>query len=161
MARPCKYNDEVAERICEAIATTRQGLDLICSENQDFPSSRTFYRWLENNEELCQMYTRAHKVQAAKIFADIIKVADDDSNDLLMGEQGQYPNMAAIHRAKIKIDAYKFTSARLDPQKYGDKMDITSKDKEIGSLMLDLSGLSFEQLLALKNDNTGSDTASG
>ena len=49
--RPSSYNPEIADAICDEIATTDHSLVAICSQD-GMPSQSMVYRWLEANEDL-------------------------------------------------------------------------------------------------------------
>ena len=51
--RPTSYPQEIADAICDEIATTDHALSRIC-EREGMPDVRTVYRWLEANEDFRQ-----------------------------------------------------------------------------------------------------------
>jgi transposase-like protein len=53
--RPSRYSPEIADAICDEIATTDHALHRIC-EREGMPEARTVYRWLESFR---QQYARA------------------------------------------------------------------------------------------------------
>jgi hypothetical protein len=79
--RPSDYTDEIAEEICELIATTPRGLDYICEQHEALPSARTVARWLAAHEQFRQSYVRARERQADLIFDQCLEIADDGTND--------------------------------------------------------------------------------
>jgi hypothetical protein len=132
MARKSEYTDEIAERICELIATTPRGLDWICSNNDELPSAATVHRWLADNKTFCESYLRARERQAALLFDECLEIADDSTDDILFlasqddsGDGGK-PALkhSAIARAKLRIDTRMRMAGKLHPKKYGDKLDL-------------------------------------
>lgn len=132
MGRPSKYSDVIADAICDEIAIGRSLLSI--TAESDFPSERTVYRWLESNEAFRQKYTRAREFQAEHYAAQIVELADtpvearkivikaDGSEEITIGD--------AVERTKVQIDARKWYAARLNPKKYGDKVqtELTGRD---------------------------------
>lgn len=134
MARPSEYTQEIAEQICEQIATTDKGLDEICEESEELPSSRTFYRWISKQPELCQRYAYARELQAHYMADQIIYIADHPEQGVVtkdgpLGVTIETGDMLG-HR-KLKIDVRKWKAAKLAPKVYGDKLDVTSDNEKI------------------------------
>lgn len=121
MARPSEFTTEAAEAICEGLA---RGLSIraIC-QDENMPSDRTVYRWLEANEEFRQQYARARERQADFYAAEIIEIADDGSRDMADdGDGGEVVDHDHIARARLRVDARKWYASKLAPKKYGDKV---------------------------------------
>lgn len=124
MGRPSKYNEEIADSICDQIAVGHSLLK-ICGDSA-FPSERAVYRWLEVHEEFRQRYARARELQADHYAAEIIDLADtsvearktkikaDGSEEIEISD--------AVERTRLRIDARKWYASKLAPKKYGDKV---------------------------------------
>jgi len=98
-------------------------------------SSETFYKLIHDSEELTKRYARACEVRADKMFEEILEIADNKDNDIetleLDGVEIQKSNKEVIERTKIRIDARKWMIGKMQPKKYGDKLDVTSAGNEI------------------------------
>lgn len=141
MARPSEYSEEIANQILELIASTDKGLHAICAMQEEFPHPVTFYRWINNNEELRNKYARAKEQQADVLAAQIIDIADDSRKDTeirytISGEAYEAPDTEWINRSRLRVDARKWLASKLAPKVYGDKIDVTSKDEKIESFNL-------------------------
>lgn len=115
--RPSTYNQPVVDEICERLACGESLRSIV--KDDGMPSIATFYKWLRENDELLKQYARA-KDDGADSYADkIAEVADGALS-------GEYDPQAA----RVAIDGYKWTAAKLKPRKYGDKqsVDHTSSD---------------------------------
>ena len=55
--RPTSYSPEIADTICEEIATTDHSLVAICSRD-GMPSQTMVYRWLEAHADFWEKYAR-------------------------------------------------------------------------------------------------------
>jgi hypothetical protein len=151
--RPTKYNEKVAQRILHLIATTPQGIRSICNSNEDFPSPSTVFLWLLKSDHgdpqyagFSEQYARAREQQKQVLFDEIIvtaytteqgrvaifkkgkgkKSARQDS-EIRMGDMTQ-------HR-RLKIDSLKWVLSKLDPEKYGDKLQLDGREGLLGEVL--------------------------
>lgn len=121
--RPTEYTDETFDSICAQLADGKS-LKRIC-EADDMPDKATFYRWINNNQDLCDKYARAKDDSADALSEDIQNIADD----VLAGKYE--PN-----NARVAIDAKKWIASKLKPKKYGDKLDMTTNGKDLPTPIL-------------------------
>ena len=92
----------------------------------DMPSSKTFYNWLESDEDKVKRYARACELRADTIFEDILDIADDSSNDITTDPLGnERLNTEFVQRSRLRVDARKWIVSKLNPKKYGDKIENT------------------------------------
>ena len=103
-------------------------------ERGNLPSKVTFFEWLKEDEELTNQYARATEVRADIIFDDILAIADENTNDTSINENGiEVVNNDVIQRSRLRIDARKWVLSKLNPKKFGDKTDITSGGEKINT----------------------------
>ena len=88
------------------------------------PSSQTFYNWLDSDNDKSKRYARACEARADAIFDEILDIADETSNDTVTTDTGEYPNTEWINRSRLKVDSRKWIVSKLNPKKYGDKIDV-------------------------------------
>lgn len=132
MARPTKYNEEIALKICEMIAHSDRGLVSICKE-LDLNAS-TVYDWINNNAEFSNKYARAREIQADYLADQIIQIADETHSDTSVNEYGyEVTNHEVIARSRLRVDARKWKASKLYPKKYADRVDsdITSNGEKL------------------------------
>jgi len=129
--RPTKFTNELAEQICETIATTNKSLRIVCAEFDI--STVTLLKWLNENEQFSIQYTRAKQLQADHLVDEIIEIADETSNDTIQTEKGEIPNSEWIKRSQVRIDARKWIASKLLPKKYGTNVDVTSGGEKVES----------------------------
>lgn len=112
--RPSGYSEEEADMICAWIADGKS-LRSYCREHAR--ETVTVYRWLREEKEFARRYARAHDDRADSLADEIVDIADESvggtSDD--------------IQAARLRIDARKWVSAKLKPQKWGDKVEIEQK----------------------------------
>jgi hypothetical protein len=125
--RPTTYTPEIAEAICEEIATTDHALHRIC-EREDMPDHATVYRWLASNQDFCDKYARARERQADFMASQTVDIADDTSKD------NSFAGSVAVARSRLRIDARKWLASKLAPKKYGDKIDATLQGPDGGPI---------------------------
>lgn len=131
--RPEIYSDEAADKILEQIATTSKSLKTIC-EDETLPSVRTIFRWLRDNDEFRQQYTRAKEEQADFLIEEMVDICDDGTNDFMTIVKGDQEytveNKEWTSRSKLRVETRKWIASKLKPKKYSDKTshEITGKD---------------------------------
>lgn len=130
--QPTKMTKEVQEEILERIAAG-ETLSGIC-EDKHLPVHRTVQRFALDNAEFCRKYAQAMEIRIWKMADEIIKIADDKTNDILesINEFGitRTGNAASVHRARLQVDTRKFLMAKLLPHVFGDKAN-SSLDENI------------------------------
>lgn len=142
-------NFEKFDAICLLVASGKS----LRTAAKEYRISRTdFYKIVDSSDERKDQYTRACEDRATAIFEDIIDISDDSSQDTTVVEKNgqtiEVENKEWVNRSKLRVDARKWILSKMNPKKYGDKIDVTSKDEKIISpLIIDLSG----------NGNTGTD----
>ena len=130
MAYTEKDKDNIFEYVCQEIEKGRALRNVLKDENM--PSTSTFYQWLDNDEVKAKQYARATEVRADIIFDDILAIADENTNDTSINENGiEVVNNDVIQRSRLRIDARKWVLSKLNPKKFGDKTDITSGGEKI------------------------------
>ena len=110
----------------------------------EMPSSRTFYKWLEevdengnlteDAKEKVKRYAHACEQRELILLDEILEIADKQDADVIETDNGQVVNHNIIQRNKLQIEARQWTLGKLRPEKYGNKTDITTNGKEIQSL---------------------------
>ena len=133
MAYTDKDKDNIFEYVCQEIEKGKALRNVLKDENM--PSTSTFYQWLDNDEVKAKQYARATEVRADIIFDDILAIADENTNDTSINENGiEVVNNDVIQRSRLRIDARKWVLSKLNPKKFGDKTDITSGGEKIQNM---------------------------
>lgn len=129
MSRYKHMTEEIFERACELI---EEGLSVRqIFQREDFPARSAFFRWLENHPEHRDRYARACEVRQDDLFDEIIEISnspkwgevrklDGDGNVVEIKE------VDMIEHRRLQIEARKWSLGKLNPKKYGDKLDLTS-----------------------------------
>ncbi len=126
MAAQSVYTDELGQKIFDRIATTSLSVKNICKELH--VNYSTVREWIANKEHpMADLYTRAKQLQIENLAEEILEIADDETKDMFDTEMGQQHNPTAVNRSKTRIDSRKWLLSKLDPKKYGDKLEIENK----------------------------------
>lgn len=126
MGRPTKYTKELAELICERIATSNRGIVSIC-ESDDTPDYVTVRRWINSNEEFRNMYARAKEDQADYLADEMIRISDTElrtDTEYSGGENSGITTSDNVQRSRLMIESRKWLAMKLKPKKYGDRLDV-------------------------------------
>jgi len=94
----------------------------------------SFYQWVAKNEELQTLYKYAREVRSDFLFEEIVEIADTTEEGVKLkvtasGVEETHGDMTE-HR-KLRIDARKWVVAKMQPKKYGDKIDLTSGNEPL------------------------------
>lgn len=124
LGRPTKFRQDLADKICERVASSSDSLRLICSENKIDYS--TVKRWLISNEDFCAQYARAKEQQADHMAEEMLDIADDNTQDIKKimkgGEVIEIEDTEVTNRSKLRVETRKWLAGKLKPKKYGDKL---------------------------------------
>lgn len=74
----------------------------------------TFLRWVEE-DGFSEQYARAMESRADAMFEDLVEIADDRGED--------------VNRDRLRVDARKWALARMNPKKYGDRIEIDANHR--------------------------------
>jgi hypothetical protein len=107
------------------------------------PSSKTFYEWLEETDsdgkltdeaqDKVKRYARACEDRELLLLDEILEIADKQGEDVIETDNGPITNHNVIQRNKLQIEARQWTLGKLRPEKYGNKVDLTSGNKPLAS----------------------------
>lgn len=137
------YTDKEKELMIESILNqiSFNGLSvnkIFDKSNELHPgvSRKVFFEWLKNDEELVNNYARACEARADLIFDELLEIADDSSQDTIEMDLGdgivvEKQNHEFVNRSKVRIDTRKWILSKMNPKKYGDKIDHTTNGETI------------------------------
>jgi hypothetical protein len=145
--RPTIYSEALAIEFCERMADGRSMLDV--SGDEDMPCKTTIRAWCRTNPQFRAMYAQA-RLDLQDYWADeIIRVADDGTNDWV---ERQTKNGVVVvldrehvERSRLRIDARRWVMSKLYAKKYGDKLELAGDpERPLGT------PLGNEELLAAR-----------
>lgn len=128
MAYSAEEIENIFEEILEYIEAGKSLRSILLSS--DMPSSRTFFKWLDEDKDKVKRYARATEIRAENIFEDMLEIADDGTNDFMTITKGDLEynveDKEVTNRSRLRIDVRKWMLSKMQPKKYGDKLDVTS-----------------------------------
>lgn len=127
---PAQPKPEPKAKIPEILARMADGESLrsICRD-KDMPNKANVFRWLAQDEGFQKAYAAAMEQRADALFEEMFDIADDARNDWMektskSGEAFEAFNREAVQRSALRVDVRKWALARMNPKKYGDKVDL-------------------------------------
>lgn len=112
MARKLMYGGDHVEEILDRLGEG-ESLASICKDDH-LPTRKGFHRLLASNPKWALAYTRARELAADSQFDEIL---DRIREARLRGDPVE------MARLKLEIDTLKWKLARVNPKKYGDKVE--------------------------------------
>jgi Transposase len=98
-------------------------------------SSQTFFVWILEDEAKSKQYVLATEKRADAIFEEILEIADE-GHGTFTDELGNIKiDSASVQKKRLQIDTRKWMLGKLNPKKYGDKMQ-TEHSGEIKTVNL-------------------------
>jgi hypothetical protein len=132
-----EFNQGYADILCDLISANSMSVGAICrnmkEQDPNFPGKTTIFKWLANNEDFANQYTRAKKAQAELLVDEIIEIADERAFDTKINDLGyQMPDHEYMQRSRLRIDTRKWLACKLIPKVYGERIiaDINDGNKK-------------------------------
>ncbi len=134
------YSTEQKEKILDSIfIKIENGLSARKAVVEAGISTKTFWSWIDKDEEKVKQYARACESRAEALLDEMMDIVDDTSSDYVGMDIGEgeaseivlekKPNYELIQRSRLRYDARKWLVSKLNPKKYGDKQ-ILSNDED-------------------------------
>lgn len=119
----------IIDRICEGESLRSI---LMHADRNILPTMAVFLKWVSQDKELEKQYARAMEIRADSMFDEIIEIADESNADLDIGDDEKLRVIGeSVQRSRLKVDARKWALSKMQPKKYGDKIDVTSDGDKI------------------------------
>lgn len=130
MAYTVKQKADIITKVCERISKGEALRNIL--NDKGMPSYSTFYIWIEADKEKSKQYVRACEERQDFLFEQMLDIADDQEGDVYTDKEGrEQVNHNVIQRSRLRIDTRKWALSKLNPKKYGDKVDYTSGGEKI------------------------------
>jgi len=101
---------------------------------EDMPGRTAFFEWLKEDEVKANQYAKATEKRHDVLFEEILEIAytpeiGTTTKETERGVEITTGDMVA-HR-RLKIDSLKWCLSKMNPKKYGDKLDMTSGGEKL------------------------------
>lgn len=118
--RPTIYSDKLSKEIIKRISSGESVRSISLDSNM--PNASTIHAWVLDNDEFSKQYVKAKQIGAEIEAEEIDEIARNEEID--------------VNRAKLIIDTKKWNLSKKLPNRFGDKMDVTSGDKPLNGNMI-------------------------
>lgn len=141
IGRPSGYTPDIAADICAELACGKS-LRTVCL-SESMPGMASVFRWLRDHQDFREQYAHAKAEAADALVEEMLDIADDGTNDWMEVHDregdcvGYRINGEHVQRSKLRIDTRKWYAAKLQPKKYGEKVDV-NHGIEPGNALYDL-----------------------
>lgn len=138
-----KHKEEIFNKIIDAIVDGGKPIRQILKEDWT-PSTSTFFLWLEEDESKSKRYARACEIRADMLFEEMMHIAytPEEGETIKMSQKGEGKRAKKemektkgdmLGHRRLKIDTIKWALSKMEPKKYGTKLDLTSNNEKIES----------------------------
>jgi len=121
------YSEEEIEIIFDSILNRIEKgesiRDILLDDNT--PSSRTFFKWLKEDESKVKQYEISMSYRDDKLFEEIVSIAYNTEEGTTTKETERGVEITTgdmLGHRRLKIDALKWYLSKRNPKKYGEKM---------------------------------------
>ncbi len=126
VGRPTTFSKEMAETICARMAEG-ESLRSICRDHY-MPHRSSVYQWLRKNAAFADLYTQARELLVEHWADEILTIADDGTTDFVVkkgrnGAEYEAVDQEHIQRSRLRVDTRKWLMSKLQPRKYGDRLE--------------------------------------
>lgn len=116
--RPSLYTEALAETICDRLSCG-ESLRKICRD-PGMPDHVTVIRWLGKNEAFAIRYARAREIQAHVWVDEMYELASSEPERQMNGAL----DSASVTHIRNRVATMQWLAMKLNPKKYGDKVDV-------------------------------------
>lgn len=131
------YSPEIALQIIERLAEG-ETLTAICRGQPGMPHPKTFRRWMVNNPDLAKAYQVAIQVSATSLEEEALEAARSIA--------AKHKDGTHVRATEVKLQQLRWSAERRDPNKYGNKSQVSVKVPIQIITPLDLGGPSTDQI---------------
>ena len=132
MAYSKKQKDKIFESICIRVIEGEAVINIL--KESGMPSTRTFWKWLKEDEEKVKQYAHAKELMAEYLFDEMLQIADttEEGTTTKVTDRGtEITTGDMIMHRRLKVDTRKWYLSKLNPKKYSDKLQVdTTEFKE-------------------------------
>lgn len=131
MPRPSKRNDKMEKEVLDRLSKG-EPLAAICRSHDKFPHPTVWRDWCDDDESLAIAYARAREAGEDAIAAECLDIIDEEPARFIT-DGGPRVDPGEVNNRKLRFEGRLKLLAKWNPKRWGDKVDLTSKDEHIGS----------------------------
>jgi hypothetical protein len=119
------FDQKVADLICMMLSEGMSLRQILKADTTGaLPAQSTVYEWLLRYPAFAEQYARAREEQADTNADEILEIADEMPPEYTDEKGRTSLDLTYIQWQKNRIEARKWTAAKLRPKKYGDRMAV-------------------------------------
>lgn len=125
------------------------------------PARKTVNLWISNNKRgEGDNYARAREDYQDKVFEEILTISDDGSRDYTVDEDDgrEVVDHDHIQRSRLRVDSRKWMLSKMDPKKYGDRIqqdsNVKIKDKRKQKWLVEVAHVDKAPAITDNNPDT-------
>jgi hypothetical protein len=118
--RPTIYTEELADRICDLVATSTLCLDEISDLYPEIPSHDTIYKWRHRHKSFSEKYLQAMHSRGNLYAEETVKIARQKLT-YTDGEGNERVDAGDVAWRKMNVNLRIWHASKLAPKTYGDK----------------------------------------
>lgn len=128
------FDQKIADIICIGLSEGMSLRKMLKADTQGvLPAQSTIYEWLLRYPSFAEQYTRAREEQADTLADEIIEIADEQPEIIVVTDRDgkvidHKLDSAFLLWQKNRIEARKWTAMKLKPKKYGERMAVEGVD---------------------------------
>jgi hypothetical protein len=112
---------EISETGCSAISAIKNRM-----------ATASFYSLLKDNTDNLNNYARATELRADRMAEEMLNIADNIGGDVITLPDGrEVVDQAVVNRDRLRVDSRKWLLSKMNPKKFGEKIDMTSGGEKI------------------------------
>ena len=124
MGRPTILNDELADYICDIVATDHRSMAVLCKEYDRFPSFTSLKDWRLKNSDFAAKYAKAKRFSVEMQAENLLDMCETDKFIDEKGVERIDSGKAQVQR--LKVDTMKWIASKIAPKIYGDQKQLES-----------------------------------
>jgi len=119
------FSQHIADTICTMLSEGMSLRQILKADTQGkLPAQSTIYEWLIRFPLFAEQYARAREEQADTNADEILDIADEMPPEYTDDKGRTSLDITYIQWQKNRIEARKWTAAKLRPKKYGDRVAV-------------------------------------
>ena len=150
---PTTFNQKTADLICIGLSEGMSLRKILKADTAGvLPAQSTIYEWLLRYPSFAEQYTRAREEQADTLADEIIEIADEQPEIVVVTDRDgkvidRKLDSAFLLWQKNRIEARKWTAMKLKPKKYGDRVALEGVEGGAPIATQDATASKFEEII--------------
>ncbi len=138
--RPCEYSQEIADKICDLIATHTCGYNTHLKNHPELPLHETVTAWRLRFPAFSAKYMDSKRFQSDLLAEETLTICDEletfeDDDGVTRIDSGR------LGKAKLQISTRQWHAAKLQPKIYGERQQIEELQGENDRVKAELAEL--------------------